>query len=145
MSYLLSFTYLPVCHVTTFNYAMCHILKPYKWIIIMDGGHSYFKKHPKNPHSATCWILMDWWRMMLAWHYHGSCKLVALELHNNYFYIVVIKLHMYAISHTMRCICCNSYNLSNITHVHRNILSCKWSLQLKNQVARLVGNHLNFS
>jgi len=82
------------------------------------------EKKPKNPHSATCQHLMDWWKMMLAWCYHHSCKLVALELHNSCFYIVVIKLHMYAISHTMRCIYCNSYNFSDSTHVHRNTLSC---------------------
>jgi hypothetical protein len=29
--------------------------------------------------------------------------------------------------------------------IHWVAMSCKYSLQLKNQVARLVGNHLNFS
>jgi len=43
-------------------------------------------------------------------------KLIALELHNNYSYIVVIKLHMlymYMVSHTVSCIHCNSWDLSN--------------------------------
>jgi hypothetical protein len=52
---------------------------------------------------------------------------VALKLHSNYFYILVTKLHelyMYMISYTVNCICCNSYNLSNSTHIRRNSLSC---------------------
>jgi len=35
---------------------------------------------------------MDGWKIMLAWRYNGSCKLVALELHNNYSCIVATKL-----------------------------------------------------
>jgi len=84
---------------------------------------------PKNLHSAMCQILMDQWKVMLAWHYHGSCKLVALELHNSCFYIVVIelhKLHMYMVSYAMGCIHCNSCNLFNSIHAYKNIMSYKW-------------------
>jgi hypothetical protein len=57
----------------------------------MDGGDKYFKN--KLPHSVMCQILMNWWKMTLVWHYHSSCKLVALELYNSYSYIVVTMLH----------------------------------------------------
>jgi hypothetical protein len=53
--------------------------------------------------------------------------LVALELHNNYSYIVVIELHelhMYIFSHMVSCILCNSFDLSNNIHAHRNVLNC---------------------
>jgi ribulose kinase len=76
----------------------------------MEGGNQYFKM-----------------KMMLTWHYHGSCKLIALKLHNNYSYIVVIelhKLHMYMVSHMVGCIRRSSCNLSNNTHAHKNTLSC---------------------
>jgi hypothetical protein len=44
---------------------MCHNLKP-SLIIIIDDGDQYFKKiKSKNPHNATCQILMD------------GCKLVT--------------------------------------------------------------------
>jgi hypothetical protein len=69
----------------------------------MDGGDKYFKK--KLPHSVMCQILMNWWKMTLIWHYHSSCKLVALELYNSYSYIVVTmlhKLHIYIWFHIER-------------------------------------------
>jgi hypothetical protein len=51
----------------------------------MDGEDQYFKKNSsKNHHSAMCQILMDRWKMTLAWRYHGSCKLIALKSHNSY-------------------------------------------------------------
>lgn len=52
--------------------------------------------------------------------YNGSCKLVALELDNNCFYIVATKLHelhTYTIPHIMSCVNCNSCDLSNNIHV----------------------------
>jgi hypothetical protein len=55
---------------------------------------------------------------------------------------------MYIVSHVVSSIHCNSCNLSNNIHTHRNILSCNelqinciWSLQLKNLVARPITNH----
>jgi hypothetical protein len=77
---------------------------------------------PKNLHSAMCQILMDQWKVTLTWHYHSSCKLVALELHNSRFYIVVIelnKLHMYMVSYTMGYIHCNSCNLFNSIRTYK--------------------------
>jgi hypothetical protein len=62
-----------------------------------------------------------------TWHYHCSCKLTALELYNSCSCIVGIELHelhMYTISHTMSCIHCNSCDLSNGTHVYKNMLNC---------------------
>jgi hypothetical protein len=58
---------------------------------------------------------------------HSNCKLVALELHNSCSYIVVIelqKLHMYTISSMMNYICCNSCNLFDNIHAHKNTSSC---------------------
>jgi hypothetical protein len=65
---------------------------------------------------------MDQWKVTLAWHYHSSCKLVALKLHNSCSYIIVTKLnelHMYTISHTMNCICWNSCDLFDSIHNHK--------------------------
>jgi hypothetical protein len=61
--------------------------------------------------------------------FHCSCKLVALELHNSCLYIVVHELHelhRYMVSHTMNInyICCNSCDLFDSTHAHRNMLNC---------------------
>jgi hypothetical protein len=70
---------------------------------------------------------MDQWKMALRWCYHGSCKLVTIKLHNSYSYIIVIelhKLHMYTVSHMASCIHYNSCNLSDNTHIHKNMLSC---------------------
>jgi hypothetical protein len=95
----------------------------------MVGINIFQKNSSKNPHNATCQILMDWWKMMLTWHYYGICKLVALELHNNCSYIVVTKLHdlhMYIVSHTMSCICCSSCNLFNNTHTHKKYVELQW-------------------
>ncbi len=39
-------------------------------------------------------------------------------------YIIVIELHMYTISHVVNYIPCNSCNLFDSTHAHRNTLSC---------------------
>jgi len=81
---------------------------------------------PKNPHSATCKILMDWWKVKSRWCYHGSCKLVALELHNNCSYIVVNKLHklhMYMVSHIVNYIYVVTYVTCFITLTHKNMLS----------------------
>jgi hypothetical protein len=58
---------------------------------------------------------------MWTWCYHGSCKLVTLELHSSCFYIVVTLLHVYMVSHIAGCICYNSCDLSNNTHTCRNI------------------------
>jgi hypothetical protein len=92
---------------------------------------SIFPKNisPKNPQSATCQILMDWWKMTSTWHYYGNCKLVALELHNSCSYIVVIKLHelhMYIVSHTMSCIRYSLCILSNSIHTGRKYVELQW-------------------
>jgi hypothetical protein len=123
--------------VEDFDYATCHHIK---WTIIINGGDQNFKKKStKNPHSATCQILMDQWKVMSTWCYHGSCKLITLELHNSCFYIVVNelhnscfyiivnelhKLHMYIVSHIVNCIYCNLCDLFDNTHTHKNMLSC---------------------
>jgi hypothetical protein len=117
----------------------------YKRIVIMDGGDQYFQKQisPKNPHNVTFQILMDQWKMTSCWCYYGNYKLIALELHNNHSYIIVIELHelhMYTISHMVRCICHNSCNLFGNIHTCKNTLSCKWSLQFKKTIAKLVTN-----
>jgi hypothetical protein len=94
-----------------------------------------------------CHIMMDWWKVMLTWHYHYSCKLVALELHNSCSYIAITKLHklhMYMVSHMVSYIYCNSCNLTNSTHICRNPLSCnevQMVLQFKNLFIRLTANH----
>jgi hypothetical protein len=67
---------------------------------------------------------MDWWKVTLTWHYHGGCKLVALDLHCSYSYITVIDLHMYTISCIVNYIHSNSCDLSNNIHTHKNMLSC---------------------
>jgi hypothetical protein len=117
----------------------------YKWIVIMDVGDQYFQKtnSPKNPCNVTCQILMDQWKMTSCWCYYDNYKLITLELHNNYSYMVVTELHelyMYTISHMVNCICHNSSNLFYNIHICRNTLSCKWSLQFKNTIAKLVTN-----
>jgi hypothetical protein len=122
----------------------------YKWTAIMDGGDQYFQKEisPKNPHNVTCQILLDQWKMISCWCYYGDYKLIALELHNNCFYIVVTELHglhMYTISHMLSCIYHNSCNLFDSIHTYRNMLSCKWSLQFKNAIAGLITNTPIFS
>jgi len=94
-----------------------------KWTIIMDGGDQCFKKHSqKILHNATCQILINQWKVTSTWHHQGSCKLVALKLHSSS-YIIVTKLHelhMYMVLYMMSC---NSCDLSNSTHVHKNMLS----------------------
>ncbi len=78
-------------------------------------------------HNATCKILINQWKVTSTWHHQGSCKLVALKLHTSYSYIIVTnlhELHMYMVSYMVSCIPCNSCDLSNSTHVHRNMLSC---------------------
>jgi len=74
-----------------------------------------------------CQMLGDQQIITLAWCYYCSCKLVASKLHNSCSYIVVTKLHnlhMYMVSHMVSCIHCNSCNLSNSTHVLKNMPSC---------------------
>ncbi len=46
--------------MATFDCAMCHNLKLYKWTIIMDGGDQYFHKaiHPK---IAIMLGVRFWW------------------------------------------------------------------------------------
>ncbi len=138
--------------MTIFDYITCHNLKPYKMNNHNGWWRSIFQNqnnsHPENPHNITRQILMDWLKVMSTWYYHGSWKLVALELYNNCFYMVVIKLnelHMYTVSHMMNYIHYNSYDLSNNTHTHKNTLSCKWLLQFRKQIARLLTNHFIFS
>jgi hypothetical protein len=130
------------------NYVTSHNLIPYK----MNNHNGWWKLifqkktiSPKNSHNVTCQILMDWWKLTSTWCYHCSCKLVALELHNSCSYIVVTKLHMYTISHIVNHICYNSCDLSNSSHTYRNMLSCKWSLQLKNPIPKPIANHPIFS
>jgi hypothetical protein len=66
---------------------------------------------------------MEQWKVRSTWCYHCNYKLVALKLYCSCSYIIVIKLHMYTISHIVSYIHCNSYNLSNNTHPYRNTLS----------------------
>ncbi len=57
----------------------------------------------------------------------GSCMILALELRNIYSYTLVIELqelHMYTISHMVNCIPCNSFDLFNNIHTHKNVLNC---------------------
>jgi hypothetical protein len=77
-------------------------------------------------YNVTCQI-DESMKTTLTWYYYGSCKLVALELHNSCSHIIVSKLHklhMYTISHMVNCIHCNSCNLSDNTQSYRNTLSC---------------------
>jgi hypothetical protein len=56
-------------------------------------------------------------------------------------------LHTYMVPHMVNWICCNSCNSSNNTHsieICWFVINCKWSLQLKNIIARLVVSHLIF-
>jgi hypothetical protein len=98
-----------------------------KWTIIMDGGNQCFKKHSlKIPHSVMCQILINQRKVTSTWHHHVSWKLVALKLHSSCSYMIVTKLHelhMYMVSYMVSCIRCNSCNLSNSTHAHRNMLN----------------------
>jgi hypothetical protein len=69
---------------------------------------------------------MDWWKVTLAWYYHGSYKLITLMLYSSCSYIVVIKLHklhMYMVSHKVGYIHCKSCNLSNNIHACKNTLN----------------------
>jgi hypothetical protein len=62
---------------------------------------------------------MDVWKKKLAKHYNNSCKLVALELHNSYSYIVVTKLHKLhtnIVPYIVSCVFCNSCNSFDNTH-----------------------------
>ncbi len=99
-----------------------------KWKMVMDGGDQCFKKHSqKNPHSVMCQNFINQWKVMSTWRHHNSCKLVALKLHSSSSYIIVVelhKLHMYMVSYMVSCIPCNSCNLSNSTHTHKNMLTC---------------------
>jgi hypothetical protein len=66
----------------SFNCATCHNLKPSLTIIIKNVDQ-YFQKLKKkitlkNPHSATCQILMNKWKLvMLEWCYGHSCSELA--------------------------------------------------------------------
>jgi hypothetical protein len=74
-----------------------------------------------------CQNLINQWKVTSTWRHHNSCKLVALKLHSSCSYIIVVelhKLHMYMVSYMVSCIPCNSCNLPNSTHAHRNMLSC---------------------
>jgi hypothetical protein len=69
-------------------------------------------------------------------HYYWNSKLVALDLHNNFSYIIVIELHelhMYMVSHAKSCIYCNSSDILDSTHARRNTLSCN-ELQIINVI-----------
>jgi hypothetical protein len=68
---------------------------------------------------------------MLTWHYNGSCKLIALELHNNCSCTIITKVHeyMYMVPHTMNCVHYNSCNLFNNTHAAKI-----WWVAMKLQV-----------
>jgi hypothetical protein len=60
-----------------------------------------------------------WMEKKLAKHYNNSCKLVALELHNSYSYIVVTKLHKLhtnIVPYIVSCVFCNSCNSFDNTH-----------------------------
>jgi hypothetical protein len=106
-----------ICHVATFNWAICHNFKPYKWTIIKYGGNWYLKKKRNfNQKFPLVGCVIFWW-IDEKWHYHGSCKLLALELP---------EFHMYMVSHKVTYIHCNLCNLFDSTHTHRNMLSCKW-------------------
>ncbi len=100
--------------------------------------------------KSTNSLLMDQWKSMSTWCYNHSCKLVALELHNNCSYIIATELHelhTYMVPHTMYWICCNSCNSSNNTH---SIEICWFVMKLQVVIAtqkhnaRLVANHLIF-
>jgi hypothetical protein len=85
---------------------------------------------------------MDGWKIMLAWHYNGNCKLVILELHNSCFYIVAIELHelhMYTITHMASCIHCNSC----VVEIYWIVMKLQMIiLQFKNPITMLITNHL---
>jgi hypothetical protein len=91
---------------------------------MMDGGDWYVCfKSLKNLYSAMCYILMNQWKVTLVWCY----MVIALKLHNSCSYIVVIelqKLHMYTISSMMNYIYCNSCDLFDNIHAHKNTSSC---------------------
>ncbi len=102
----------------------------------MDGGDQYFQKEisPKNPHNVTCQILLDQWKMISCWCYYGNYKLIALELHNNCFYIVVTELHglhMYTISHmlTTHATCLIAFTPIEICWVANDHCNSKTQLQ----------------
>jgi hypothetical protein len=56
-------------------------------------------------------------------HQHDVTTIITnrlMELHNSCSYIIAIelhKLHMYTIPHMVNCVCYNSFNLTNNTHV----------------------------
>ncbi len=116
--------------MATFDYTTWHNLKPCKmsnhngwWSLIFKIKYIFHLK----THSAMFQNLIDEWKIKSTQHYHWNSKLVALELHNNFSYIIVTelhKLHMYMVSHAKNCIYCNSFDLLNNTHVHRNTLNC---------------------
>jgi hypothetical protein len=102
-------------------------MKQYKWTIIMDDGNQYFKEkkiHPKiyiMPHIKIWWI-----DKKSTWCFNDGCKQVVLELFSSYSYIIVIKLHklhLHMVSHIVSCIYCNSCNLFDNIHTHRNTLN----------------------
>jgi len=66
---------------------------------------------------------MDRWKVRSTCCYHCNYKLVTLKLYSSCSYIVVTKLHICTISHIVSYIHCNSCNLSNNIHPHRNTLS----------------------
>jgi hypothetical protein len=62
----------------TFDHATCHNLRPFKmnnhngwWILVSQKNSS------KKFHNATCYILMNGWKMTTTWHYGCSYKGVA--------------------------------------------------------------------
>jgi hypothetical protein len=139
-----------ICHVATFDYTTCHNLRPYKMNIVKINISKNNNFHSKIP-IVPCQILMDHQKILSTWCYHCSCKLVALELHNICSWIIIIELHavhMYITSHMVGCICCNSCNLSNNFHAHRNMLNCnelQMVIAFQNMNSRPIINHPIFS
>jgi hypothetical protein len=65
----------------SFNCATCYNLKP-SLTIIINNVDQYFKNKnknftSKNPHNATCQILMNGWKVTLVWYYGYSCNELA--------------------------------------------------------------------
>jgi len=56
---------------------------------------------------------------------------------------IVIELQLNCIVYTMSYNSCNSCNFFDNTQ-HKNIVSCKWTLQFKNWIARPIVEHLFF-
>jgi hypothetical protein len=100
------------------------------------------KKSLENPYNVMCQILMDRWKIMLPWCYHGSWKLIKLKLNNGYNWIAQIAYvydFTYGELHPLQLMQLISYSITLTTiEICLVVMNYNWSLQLKK---KSIANH----